>query len=172
MVATAHRSLEAAAETFRAAGITPAILGDTLTGEASEAAKVLAALVREVRRYRAPFTPPVALISGGECTVTLRGNGGRGGRCSEFLLALSIELEGVEGVHAIAADTDGIDGSEDNAGAQIDPGTLVRAHAAGIDPRKCLAANDSYRFFAALGDLLVTGPTLTNVNDYRAIVVV
>ena len=172
VVATAHRSLEAAAETFRAAGITPAILGDTLTGEASEAAKVLAALVREVRRYRAPFTPPVALISGGECTVTLRGNGGRGGRCSEFLLALSIELEGVEGVHAIAADTDGIDGSEDNAGAQIDPGTLVRAHAAGIDPRKCLAANDSYRFFAALGDLLVTGPTLTNVNDYRAIVVV
>lgn len=171
VIATAHRSLEAAAETFRAAGIAPAILGDTLTGEASEAAKVLAALVREVRRYRAPFAPPVALISGGECTVTLRGEGGRGGRCSEFLLALSIELEGVEGVHAIAADTDGIDGSEDNAGAQIGPDTLARAGAAGIDPRRCLAANDSYGFFAALGDLLVTGPTRTNVNDYRAIVI-
>lgn len=171
VVATAHRSLEAAAETFRAAGITPVILGDTLTGEASEAAKVLAALVREVRRYRAPFAPPVALISGGECTVTLRGEGGRGGRCSEFLLALSIELEGVEGVHAIAADTDGIDGSEDNAGALVGPGTLARARSAGIDARKCLAANDSYGFFAALGDLLVTGPTRTNVNDYRAIVV-
>ncbi len=171
VVATAHRSLEAAAETFRAAGIAPAILGDTLTGEASEAAKVLAALVREVRRYRSPFVPPVALISGGECTVTLRGDGGRGGRCSEFLLALSIELEGVEGIHAIAADTDGIDGSEDNAGAQLTPDTLARARAAGVDPRKCLAANDSYGFFAALGDLLITGPTLTNVNDYRAIVI-
>ena len=171
VIATAHRSLEAAAETFRAAGIAPAILGDTLTGEASEAAKVLAALVREVRRYRSPFVPPVALISGGECTVTLRGDGGRGGRCSEFLLALSIELEGVEGIHAIAADTDGIDGSEDNAGAQLTPDTLARAHAAGIDPRKSLAANDSYGFFAALGDLLVTGPTLTNVNDYRAIII-
>ncbi|MGH8738457.1 MAG: glycerate kinase type-2 family protein [Burkholderiales bacterium] len=171
VVATAHRSLEAAADTFRAAGITPAILGDTLTGEASEAAKVLAALVREVRRYRAPFAPPVALISGGECTVTLRGEGGRGGRCSEFLLALTIELDGVGGIHAIAADTDGIDGSEDNAGAQIAPDTLARARAAGVDPRACLAANDSYGFFAALGDLLVTGPTLTNVNDYRAIVI-
>jgi glycerate 2-kinase len=172
VVATAHRSLEAAADTFRAAGITPAILGDTLTGEASDAAKVLAALVREVRRYRAPFAPPVALISGGECTVTLRGTGGRGGRCSEFLLALSIELEGVAGIHALAADTDGIDGSEDNAGAQIAPDTLARARAAGVDARKYLAANDSYGFFAELGDLLVTGPTLTNVNDYRAIVIV
>lgn len=171
VVATAHRSLEAAAETFRAAGIAPAILGDTLTGEASEAAKVLAALVREVRRYRSPFVPPVALISGGECTVTLRGDAGRGGRCSEFLLALSIELEGVESIHAIAADTDGIDGSEDNAGAQLTPDTLARARAAGIDARKCLAANDSYGFFAALGDLVITGPTLTNVNDYRAIVI-
>ncbi len=171
IVATAHRSLEAATDTFRAAGIAPVILGDTLTGEASEAAKVLAALVREVRRYRSPFVPPVALISGGECTVTLRGEGGRGGRCSEFLLALSIELEGVDGIHAIAADTDGIDGSEDNAGAQLAPDTLARARAAGIDPRRCLAENDSYGFFAALGDLLVTGPTLTNVNDYRAIVI-
>ena len=171
VVATAHRSLEAAAETFRAAGITPVILGDTVTGEASEVAKVLAALVREVRRYGTPFAPPVALISGGECTVTLRAEGGRGGRCSEFLLALSIELEDIEGIHAIAADTDGIDGSEDNAGALIGPDTTTRARSAGLEARQCLAANDSYGFFAALGDLVVTGPTLTNVNDYRAIIV-
>ena len=171
VVATAHRSLEAAAATLRAAGVTPVILGDSVTGEASEVAKVLAAVVREVRRYGAPFAPPVALISGGECTVTLRAEGGRGGRCSEFLLALAIELEGVSGVHAIAADTDGIDGSEDNAGALLGPDTATRARSAGIDPRDFLARNDSYGFFAALGDLLVTGPTLTNVNDYRAIVV-
>jgi len=171
VIATAHRSLEAAAETFRGAGVTPVILGDTLTGEAAEAAKVLAALVREIRRYGSPFAPPVALISGGECTVTLRGEGGRGGRCSEFLLALGIELEGVDGIHAIAADTDGIDGSEDNAGAFLTPDTIARARAAGIGPAKRLAENDSYGFFAALGDLLLTGPTLTNVNDYRAIVV-
>lgn len=171
LVATAHRSLEAAAATFRAAGVTPVILGDSVTGEASEVAKVLAAVVREVRRYGAPFAPPVALISGGECTVTLRAEGGRGGRCSEFLLSLAIELEGVSGVHAIAADTDGIDGSEDNAGALLGPDTAARACSAGIDPRDFLARNDSYGFFAALGDLLVTGPTLTNVNDYRAVVV-
>ena len=171
IVATAHRSLEAAAAAFRAAGVTPVILGDTVTGEASEVAKVLAAVVREVRHYGAPFAPPVALISGGECTVTLRAEDGRGGRCSEFLLALAIELEGVSGVHAIAADTDGIDGSEDNAGAVLGPDTSTRARSAGIDPREFLARNDSYGFFAALGDLLVTGPTLTNVNDYRAVVV-
>lgn len=171
VVATAHRSLEAAARTFRAAGVTPVILGDTVTGEASEVAKVLAALVREVRRYGAPFAPPVALISGGECTVTLRAEGGRGGRCSEFLLALAIELEAIDGVHAIAADTDGIDGSEDNAGALIGPDTATRARSAGIDPQDFLARNDSYGYFAALGDLLVTGPTLTNVNDYRAVIV-
>jgi len=171
VVATAHRSLEAAAETFRGADITPVILGDTLTGEAAEAAKVLAALVREVRRYGSPFAPPVALISGGECTVTLRGESGRGGRCSEFLLALGIELEGVGGIHAIAADTDGIDGSEDNAGALLTPDTLARARAVEVDAAQHLAANDSYGFFATLGDLLLTGPTLTNVNDYRAIVI-
>lgn len=171
VVATAHRSLEAAAKTFRASGVTPVILGDTVTGEASEVAKVLAAVVREVRRYGAPFAPPVALISGGECTVTLRAEGGRGGRCSEFLLALAIELEGISGIHAIAADTDGIDGSEDNAGALLGPDTSKRARSAGIDPRDYLARNDSYGFFAALGDLLMTGPTLTNVNDYRAVVI-
>jgi len=171
VVATAHASLEAAGAVFAARGIRPVILGDTVTGEAAEVAKVMAALAREVHRYRAPFPPPVALISGGECTVTLRGEGGRGGRCSEFLLALAIELEGVPAVHALAADTDGIDGSEDNAGALLAPDTLARARAAGLDARALLAKNDSYGFFAALGDLLVTGPTRTNVNDYRAIVV-
>ncbi|HXZ51634.1 MAG TPA: glycerate kinase [Burkholderiales bacterium] len=171
VIATAHASLEAAGAVFAVRGIRPVILGDTVTGEAAEVAKVLAAFVRELRRYRSPFPPPVALISGGECTVTLRAEGGRGGRCSEFLLALAIELEGVPAIHALAADTDGIDGSEDNAGALLAPDTLSRAHAAGLDARKLLAGNDSYAFFAALGDLLVTGPTRTNVNDYRAIVV-
>jgi len=171
VIASAHRSLEAAAETFRTAGVTPAILGDTVTGEAREVAKVMAALVREIRSYRAPFAPPVALISGGECTVTISGEGGRGGRCSEFLLALAAELDGVAGVHAIAADTDGIDGSEDNAGALLVPDALVRARALGLDAARSLAAHDSYGFFAALGDLVVTGPTHTNVNDYRAILV-
>jgi len=171
VVATAHRSLEAAAEVFRAQRIQSAILGDTITGEACEVAKVMAALAREIRLHGAPFKPPVALISGGECTVTVRGRNGRGGRCSEFLLALAIELEGVEGVHALAADTDGIDGSEDNAGALLRPDALARARAQGLDARKLLAANDSYGFFAALGDLVVTGPTYTNVNDYRAIMI-
>ncbi len=171
VVATPHRSLEAAAEVFRAAGIPPAILGDTITGEAAEVAKVMAALAREVRLHGSPFKPPVALISGGECTVTVRGAQGRGGRCSEFLLALAVELEGVDSVHALAADTDGIDGSEDNAGALLQPDSMARARSKGLDARRLLAANDSYGFFATLGDLLVTGPTYTNVNDYRAIVI-
>jgi glycerate 2-kinase len=171
VIATAHGSLEAAARVFAAAGVAPVILGDSITGEAAEVAKVMAALVREVRTHGAPWKPPVALVSGGECTVTVRGDSGRGGRCAEFLLALAVELDGVAGVHAIAADTDGIDGSEDNAGALLSPDSLARARAAGADARKLLAANDSYGFFAALGDLLVTGPTRTNVNDYRAIVV-
>jgi glycerate 2-kinase len=171
VIATAHGSLEAAAKVFLAAGVAPVILGDSITGEAAEVAKVMAALVREVRTHGGPWKPPVALVSGGECTVTVRGVRGRGGRCAEFLLALAIELDGVAGVHAIAADTDGIDGSEDNAGALLAPDSLARARAGGTDARKLLAANDSYGFFSALGDLLVTGPTRTNVNDYRAIVV-
>jgi hydroxypyruvate reductase len=112
---------------------------------------------------------PSVLISGGECTVTVRGSGGRGGRCSEFLLALAVALEGVPNVYAIAADTDGIDGSEDNAGAVISPDTLARAAARGLDAKQLLDENDSYSLFSALGDLVVTGPTRTNVNDYRAI---
>jgi hydroxypyruvate reductase len=171
VIANARRSLEAAARQFRGAGIEPVILGDSVTGEASEVAKVMAAMVREIRTHDSPFKPPVALLSGGECTVTVRGAGGRGGRCSEFLLALGVELDGMAEVHAVAADTDGIDGSEDNAGALLAPDTLKRARAAGLDPRKMLSANDSYSLFSALGDLLVTGPTRTNVNDYRAILI-
>ena len=171
IIATAHRSLEAAAGVFREARVEPVILGDSITGEASEVAKVMAALAREVRRYGTPWKPPVALISGGECTVTVCGKGGRGGRCAEFLLSLAIELEGDKDVWAIAADTDGIDGSEDNAGAVLSSDALSRSRAKGIEAKKLLAANDSYGFFAALGDLVMTGPTRTNVNDYRAILV-
>ena len=171
VIATAHRSLEAAAAVFERHGIRPVILGDTITGEAAEVAKVMAALVREIRTHASPWKAPVALISGGECTVTVRGEAGRGGRCSEFLLSLGIELEGVAGVFALAADTDGIDGSEDNAGACLGPETLALARRQGVDPRAALASNDSYGAFAAAGALLVTGPTRTNVNDYRAILV-
>ena len=171
VIATAHRSLEAAAAVFSQHRIQPVILGDTITGEAAEVAKVMAALVREIRKHSNPFRAPVALISGGECTVTVRGEGGRGGRCAEFLLSLAIELDAMREVHAIAADTDGIDGSEDNAGAFASPDTLARAASKGLNARALLANNDSYGFFSALGDLLVTGPTRTNVNDYRAIVV-
>jgi hydroxypyruvate reductase len=171
VIATAHRSLEAAGEIFRAKGIQPVILGDTVTGEAAEVAKVFSSLVKEIRKYGAPFRPPVALISGGECTVTVRGEGGRGGRCAEFLLSLAVELEGTGKVWAIAADTDGIDGTEDNAGAIVSPDTLERARRKGVDAKALLARHDSYGFFSALGDLVVTGPTRTNVNDYRAILV-
>ena len=171
VIATAHRSLEAAAEVFAKQNIQPVILGDTITGEAAEVAKVMAGLVREIRKYSTPFRPPVALISGGECTVTLRSEGGRGGRCAEFLLSLAIELQGLDEVWAMAADTDGIDGSEDNAGAFMTPDSVKRASSKGLDAKALLAKHDSYGFFSALGDLLVTGPTRTNVNDYRAIVI-
>jgi glycerate 2-kinase len=170
VVATAHRSLEAAAEVFHAKGIMPVILGDSITGEASEVGKVMAAIAREVRLHGSPFPAPVALISGGECTVTVRSSG-RGGRCSEFLLSLGLELGGLQGVCAIAADTDGIDGSEANAGALLDDSSLKRAAGRGLDARKLLAANDAWGFFSGIGDLVVTGPTLTNVNDYRAILI-
>jgi hydroxypyruvate reductase len=171
VIATARGSLEAAAKLFRENGVQPVILGDAITGEAREVAKVMAAIAREIRHHGAPFKPPVALLSGGECTVTIRGTNGRGGRCGEFLLALALELAGTADVHAIAADTDGIDGSENNAGALLAPDTLARAGAQGLDARKFLAANDSYGIFSALGDLVITGPTRTNVNDYRAILI-
>lgn len=169
LIATAHRSLEAGAQVFEQAGIRAVILGDTVTGEAREVAQVMAALVREIRGHGQPFAPPVALLSGGECTVTLRGKG-RGGRCAEFLLALLAQLGDDHRVHAIAADTDGIDGVESNAGALIMPDSLARARALGLDANHYLDDNDAWGFFSALGDLVSTGPTRTNVNDYRAIV--
>jgi hydroxypyruvate reductase len=170
VIATARQSLQAGADFFAAQNITPVILGDTVTGEASEVAKVYAAVVREIRAYQQPFKPPVALISGGECTVTVRGNG-RGGRCAEFLASLASEMDGMPDVYAIAADTDGIDGTEDNAGAVLLPDSKARADQLGISACKMLANNDGYSYFSALGDLVITGPTLTNVNDYRVILV-
>jgi len=169
VIASAHRSLEAAAGVFKAKGVEPVILGDTLTGEACEVAKVFASVIQEIRRYGRPWKPPVALISGGECTVTILGEAGRGGRCCEFLLSLGIETGGV---WAVAADTDGIDGSEDNAGAVLAPDSLERAVREKLSAKNLLAGHDSYGFFSALGDLVVTGPTRTNVNDYRAILVI
>ena len=170
VIATAHDSMQAGADFFRTHHITPVVLGDTVTGEASEVAKVYAALAREIRGYGQPFKPPVALISGGECTVTVRGNG-RGGRCAEFLTSLAIELAGMPDTYALAADTDGIDGTEDNAGALLVPDSPARAAALGINAQSMLANNDGYNYFSALGDLLVTGPTRTNVNDYRVILI-
>ena len=170
VIATAHDSMQAGAEFFRSHHITPVVLGDTVTGEASEVAKVYAALAREIRAYQQPFKPPVALISGGECTVTVRGNG-RGGRCAEFLASLAVELAGMPDTYALAADTDGIDGTEDNAGALLAPDSPARAALLGISAQAMLANNDGYNYFSALGDLLVTGPTRTNVNDYRVILI-
>lgn len=170
IIATAHGSLEAGARVFEQAGIRAVILGDTVTGEARDVAQVMAALVREIRLHGGPFAAPVALVSGGECTVTLRGQG-RGGRCSEFLLALHHELGDLPGVSAIAADTDGIDGVESNAGALRLADSAARAAALGLDARRCLDDNDGWGFFSRLDDLVVTGPTRTNVNDYRAILV-
>ncbi len=141
-----------------------------MTGEAREVAKVYGALAREVKQHGLPWQPPVALISGGETTVTVRGKG-RGGRNAEFLLALAVDLAGAERIHALACDTDGIDGSEDNAGAMLAPDSLSRAAKKRLDAAKLLADNDGYGFFSALGDLVVTGPTRTNVNDYRCILV-
>ena len=170
VIATAHASLRAAAEFFIGHDIHPAILGDAVTGEAREVAKVYGALAREIRRNGQPWTPPVALISGGETTVTVRGKG-RGGRNCEFLLALARELGGMDNIFALACDTDGIDGSEDNAGAVLAPDTPARAAKKKLDARRMLDDNDGYGFFSALGDLVVTGPTRTNVNDYRVILV-
>jgi glycerate 2-kinase len=131
---------------------------------------VYAAMVREIRLHGQPFNTPVALISGGECTVTVRGNG-RGGRCAEFLISLAVELNGMPGIYALAADTDGIDGTEDNAGALLLPDSQVRAELLGLNAAKMLANNDGYSYFAALDDLIITGPTRTNVNDYRVILI-
>ena len=174
VIATAYASLSRAGAFFQQHGVTPMILGDSVTGEAREVAKVYAALARQIQCYHHPLKPPVALISGGECTVTMRSDAatpGRGGRCSEFLLSLAIELDGCEDIHALACDTDGIDGSEDNAGAYLAPDSISRAAAAGLIAKRLLQANDAYGFFGPLGDLIVTGATRTNVNDYRVILV-
>ena len=170
LIATPMRSLEAAAAVARAAGVTPLILGDALEGEAAEVAKVHAGIARSIAQHGRPLAAPCVLLSGGETTVTVRGRG-RGGRNVEFLLALAVALDGHPRVHALAADTDGVDGAEDIAGALCDPTTLARARALGIDPKASLADNDGHGFFGALGDALVTGPTDTNVNDFRAILV-
>jgi glycerate 2-kinase len=170
IVARPQASLEAAAARAQDAGITPVILGDALEGEAREVGKVLAGIALQVRRHGQPAPSPCVLLSGGETTVTVRG-GGRGGRNAEFLLALAIHLNGAPGISALAADTDGIDGSEDNAGAIALPDTLARAREKGLDAKDMLADNDAYGFFADLGDLVITGPTLTNVNDFRALLI-
>ncbi|MDQ2094040.1 glycerate kinase type-2 family protein [Rhodalgimonas zhirmunskyi] len=171
VIASAAKSLEAAAEVARGGGYTPVILSDAIEGEAREVAKVHAAIAREVRHRGRPFAAPVAILSGGETSVTLRTKGGRGGRNSEFLLSLAQGIEGLEHVAAMAADTDGIDGSEDNAGAFADGSTAARMRAAGIDPGAALAGHDAWGAFAAVGELFVPGPTGTNVNDLRVMLI-
>jgi hydroxypyruvate reductase len=170
LVAAPQESLEAAAEVARQAGVAPVILGDSLEGESREVAMVHAGIARQVARHGQPARPPCVLLSGGETTVTVRGNG-RGGRNAEFLLALTVALGGQPGIYALAGDTDGVDGTEDNAGAILTPDTLARAAAVGVDAKTRLADNDGYSFFSALGDLVITGPTLTNVNDFRAVLI-
>jgi len=170
LVATPQRSLEAAGEIAERAGIRPVILSDAIEGEAREVAKVMAAIARQVRRRGQPVRPPCVLLSGGETTVTVRGDG-KGGRNVEFLLALAVALRGEPGIFAVAGDTDGIDGAEEVAGALVRPDSLERAARAGLDAKAMLARNDAHPFFATLGDRLVTGPTLTNVNDFRAVLV-
>lgn len=170
IIASAALSLEAAADRAQALGLTPHILSDAIEGEARDVARVHAAIAREVATRNRPFTRPTVLLSGGETTVTIRGTG-RGGRNAEFLLSFAIAIDGLDNVAAIAADTDGIDGAGDNAGARADGTSANRMRAAGIDPLAALANNDAYAAFAAIGDLLMTGPTGTNVNDFRAIVI-
>jgi glycerate 2-kinase len=170
MIATPQASLEAAANVAREAGVTPLILGDAIEGEARDVALVHAGIARQVATHGQPAPMPCVLLSGGETTVTVRGNG-RGGRNAEFLLALAVALDGHPRIHAIACDTDGVDGTEDNAGALLGPETLARASSQGLMAKAFLANNDGYSFFAGLGDLVLTGPTLTNVNDFRAILI-
>ena len=170
MIATPQMALEAAAAVARQAGIAAHILGDSIEGEAREVARVMGGMALQVASRGQPFAAPCVLLSGGETTVTVRGKG-RGGRNVEFLLALALALNGRPGIHAIAGDTDGVDGQEEIAGAWLAPDTLARALARGIRPRERLDDNDGHGFFEALGDSLVSGPTLTNVNDFRAILI-
>jgi len=169
MVTAPQMALEAAAVVARSAGITPYILGDSLEGEARDVAKALAGITRQVVQHGQPFARPCVLLSGGETTVTLRNSSGRGGRNVEFLLALACALTDTPGVYALAGDTDGVDGIEEIAGAILTPDSLTRAWAQGMNPRQFLDRNDAHTFFQRLGDSVITGPTLTNVNDFRAI---
>ncbi|HRI16951.1 MAG TPA: glycerate kinase [Burkholderiaceae bacterium] len=171
MIATPQQSLEAAAAAARATGLPAHILSDEIEGESHVVGRVHAALARSVARRGEPFAKPCVILSGGETTVTVRGKGGRGGRATEFLMGCAIALQGEPGVYALAADTDGIDGVEDNAGAIVTPDTLARAAARGLKAQEFLDRNDAYNFFAPLGDLVVPGPTFTNVNDFRALLV-
>lgn len=172
LIATPLMALEAAAAVARAEGVTPLILGDAIEGEASAAGQVMAGIARSAALHGLPVGAPAVLLSGGETTVTIgSAKPGKGGRNTEFLLALAVALDGQPGIHALSGDTDGIDGSEDAAGAIVTPDTLAQARAAGLDPRAMLAGHDSYSLFARIGDLVSTGPTLTNVNDFRAILV-
>ena len=170
VIATPQQALQAAAAVAVQAGYRPLILGDAIEGEAREVGTVLAGITRQVLRHGQPVQPPCVLLSGGETTVTVRG-AGRGGRNVECLLSLAIGLDGAAGVHALMADTDGVDGREDIAGALLGPHTLARARSAGLDARTALADNDGHGFFGALGDAVLTGPTLTNVNDFRAVLI-
>jgi hydroxypyruvate reductase len=170
MIATPQMALEAAALVAREAGVTPYILGNAIEGEARDVGKAMAGIARQVAEYGQPFAKPCVMLSGGETTVTVRGQG-RGGRNVEFLLSLGLTLEGRAGIHALAGDTDGVDGQEEIAGAVLGPDTLERAWGLGIKPADSLQDNDGHGFFGALGDSVVTGPTLTNVNDFRAVLV-
>ncbi|MGP0060421.1 MAG: glycerate kinase [Beijerinckiaceae bacterium] len=170
LIATPLMALETAAALARKQGVAAHILSDRIEGEARDVGKVLAALARHVACHSEPFAPPCVLLSGGETTVTVRGKG-RGGRNVEFLLSLALALEGHAGIHALAGDTDGVDGLEDIAGAIVAPDTLARSRALGLFAHESLAANDAHGFFQALGDSVITGPTLTNVNDFRAILI-
>jgi glycerate 2-kinase len=170
VVASGREALEAAAALARSAGVDTYILSDRIEGEARDIGLMHAAIAREIALHDQPFRRPCVLLSGGETTVTVKGKG-RGGRNAEFLLSMACALDGLEGIHALACDTDGIDGSEDNAGARLSPTSLARANALGLSPQKLLEENDAYRFFAAIGDLIFTGPTRTNVNDFRAILI-
>lgn len=171
IIASAALSLDAAAARARELGHEAVILSDAIEGEAREVAKMHAAIAREIGAKNRPFARPVILLSGGETTVTVTGKGGRGGRNAEFLLSFADAIDGVEGISALCADTDGIDGTEDNAGAFADGGSARRMRRADIDPAAALAAHDSFGAFAAIGDLFTPGPTGTNVNDFRAILV-
>jgi len=170
IIAAPQASLEAAAKVAARAGYRPLILGDAIEGEASEVGKVMAGIARQVAVHGEPAPPPCALISGGETTVTVKG-AGRGGRNVEFLLAMAVELDGRPRIFAIAGDTDGVDGADEVAGAIIAPDSLARARRLGLNARPLLADNDAHGFFRALGDQVVTGPTLTNVNDFRAVLI-